>query len=133
MRYLSAFLILLFLLALATPPAGAAVVIESLLVRRQEDNVNIRVTVRNPGSATQRGPIVIQLYVRANSSQPWQKIKTWNNIGRLPAGHRVSRDFFEENNALLAALAASGTFEVRAVLTAPGIQDVESTTSFTRQ
>ncbi|MGE0488694.1 MAG: hypothetical protein AB7S38_05735 [Vulcanimicrobiota bacterium] len=114
-------LIVALLLVFAHLPATAEVVVEDLLVRRKDDNVNIRVTVKNPGSSTQRGPVVVELYARPNENEGWQKIKSWNNITKLQRGFRVSRDFFDENNVYLAQLAATGSFEVKAVVSAPGL------------
>ena len=114
-------LIVALLLVFAHLPALADAQIEDLLVRRKDNNVNIRVTVRNPGTSTQQGPVVIDLFARANENEGWQKIKTWNNISKLQRGFRVSRDFFDENNVYLAQLATAGSFEVRAVVTAPGL------------
>lgn len=101
-------------------PTWADTAVESLLVRRQADNVNIRVTVTNPGVTTQAGPITVTLYARPNQQTEWAKITSWNNISKIPKGNRVSRDYFDENNAVLKEYAASGTFEVRAVVNAPG-------------
>lgn len=113
--------IVALLLVFSQLPAAADVVVEDLLVRRKDDNVNIRVTVRNPGSSTQAGPVVVELYARPNENEGWQKIKSWNNITKLQRGFRVSRDFFDENNVYLAQLAAAGSFEVKAVVSAPGL------------
>jgi hypothetical protein len=124
----------LLLTALLVAPALADVKIEQLLVRMKAGDVNIRVTVYNPGGSTQAGPILIDLYVREDASSPWQKIKTWNNIQKLPAGHRVSRDFFVENNAKLRALAADEVFEAKAVVRLPGgVKDVEAVQAYERE
>ncbi|MBI3924368.1 MAG: hypothetical protein HY319_02395 [Armatimonadetes bacterium] len=100
--------------------AGAEVTLETLLVRRWYDNLNIRVSLHNPSPARQPGPVVVELSARANSAEAWIPVKTWNNINYIQPGFRVSRDFFEENSAFLRQLASRGTFEVRAVVRAPG-------------
>ena len=116
---------------LVTPLASSAdVAVEELLVRRQDSNVNIRVNLHNPSSDVQQGPIVLALMVRKDANKPWTTIHTWNNISKLAPGYRVSRDYFDENNSILADLAASGAFEVRAFVRAPGDFSVESTTTF---
>ncbi len=117
----------LFLGALLLAPCSAEVAIEELKVRMQGQDVNIRVSIRNPGRQTQAGPIMIDLYVRDDAGSPWQLIKTWNDLPKLQAGYRVSRDFFEENNALLRALAADKQFDAKAVIRLPGgVKDVEA-------
>jgi len=111
--------------------AGADATIEELLVRRKGTDVNIRVMVRNPAVTVQKGPVVIELYVRDTASNAWEKINTWNDIKQIKAGEKVSRDFFQANNAKLRALAADGAFEARAVVKMPGgVKDMESVYSW---
>ncbi len=112
--------IILLTLLLLQLPSTAETAVESLLVRRQGDNVNIRVTVNNPGVTTQTGPVVVTLYARQDDTQEWTKITSWNNIAKIPKGYRVSRDYFDENNMTLKNLAAAGPFEVLAAVNAPG-------------
>ena len=111
-------------------PSSADVAVEELLVRRQNSNVNIRVNVTNPAAETQSGPVVIALLARQNATLPWTTIHVWNNIAKIPSGHRLARDYFDENDAILAELAKRGTFEVRAVVRAPGDTSVEKVTTF---
>lgn len=112
-------------------PARADIEIEQLLVRMKGEDVNIRVTIRNPGTHRQAGPVVIDLYVRDDASAPWEKIRTWNDIAFVQPGYRVSRDFFEENNAKLRALAADHEFEAKAVVRVPGgVKDVEAVRAY---
>ncbi len=112
-------------------PALADIEIEQLQVRMKGEDVNIRVTVRNPGAQRQAGPVVIDLFIRDNASSPWEKIRTWNDIAFVQPGYRVSRDFFEENNARLRALAADHEFEAKAVVRVPGgVKDVEAVRAY---
>ena len=104
--------------------AWADVSVEDVLARRQGSSVNLRVTVNNPAGTTQKGPVKVVLFVRQTNSDPWQTVKTWTNIQKLGAGERVSRDYFDENNATLKALAESGAFEVRATAQGPGAPKV---------
>ena len=112
------------ILSLAFLALGASVFadvsVEEVLARREGADINIRVTVNNPASTTQKGPVKVVLSVRQTSSDSWQEIKTWTNIAKLAAGDRVSRDFFQANHTLLRQLAEQGTFEIRAVAQAPG-------------
>lgn len=114
-------ILLLTLLSLLQLPSIADTAVESLLVRRQGDNVNIRVTVNNPGRTTQAGPVVVTLFARQDETQEWIQITSWNNIAKIPKGNRVSRDYFDENNVTLKNLAAGGAFEVLAAVKAPGV------------
>ncbi len=113
-------LLALTVLMLLQLPSLADTAVENVLIRRQGENVNIRVTVTNPGAATQAGPIVVTLFARQNEGQEWVKLTSWNNIAKIPKGHRVSRDYFDENNTTLKEFAAAGHFEVRTVVNAPG-------------
>ena len=107
--------------------AWADVKIEQLLVRRKGADVNIRVVINNPGATAQKGPVQIDLYVRDTESQPWEKIKTWNDISAIKPKDKIARDFFEENNAKLRELAKDGAFEARAVVSLPGgVKGVET-------
>ena len=100
--------------------AFADVNVEEVLARREGADINIRVTVNNPATTTQKGPVKVVLSVRQTSSDAWQEIKTWTNISKLAAGNRASRDFFQANHPLLRKLAEQGSFEIRAVAEAPG-------------
>lgn len=122
--------ILCLLLLGLSGSAQADVIVEELLVRRQDESVNIRVNLRNPGTARQNGPIVITLYVRASERDGWTMVKSWSDVKFLQPGYKVSRDYFDKNNTLLAELAAAGEFQARASVTAPGIKDAVEKTSW---
>lgn len=111
-------------------PAQADVLIEDLLVRRMTDSVNIRVSITNSALTRQPGPVQVDLYVRATEEDEWINIRTWNNIASMGPGHRISRDFFEENHPLLRDLAALGRFQVRASVKAPNFRDAVEKTSW---
>jgi hypothetical protein len=113
------FAIVLLFSALCSLAASAEVNIEELLVRRGPASLNIRLTVNNPSQVRQLGPVVAKLYARANPSDEWVHLRTWDNISTLKPGYRTSRDFFEENSSFLRQLADGGQFEVRAVVTGP--------------
>lgn len=110
--------------------AGAEAEVESLLVRRMSDNVNIRVTLANPTRLRQQGPIVVDLFVRADEGQAWEKIKTWTDIRYLQPGYRVSRDYFGANSAALQNLAYGGRFQVKTSVRGPGMKDTVEFTSW---
>jgi hypothetical protein len=123
-------LIALAILAATFLPAHADAVVDDVLVRRAGDDVNIRVTVRNPAKARQAGPVMVDLYVRAGESDEWTKVKSWDDIEYIGGGYKVSRDYFDENNSLLKDLAAKGRFQSKAVVTAPGQKDSAEKTSW---
>ena len=103
-------------------PARAGVVVEDVVVRRQGADVNIRVTVHNDTAARVKAP-VFTLYVRKDDAAAWVKVKTWNDITMIQPHYKVSRDYFDENNAMLRALAASGSFQAKATVQAPGLTE----------
>jgi hypothetical protein len=111
--------LLLFLLALVSP-ALADVGIDSLLVRRKNGAVNVRVNLFNFGPGGAKGPFHLEILGRADANDSWQSMKVWTNIGKLAAGHKVSRDFFDPNSTVLARLSTLPFFEVKAVLSVAG-------------
>lgn len=111
------FVLLVCLLGL-TLPASAQAQIEDLLIHRDGEVVNLRVTARNPGPASEPGPLTIELWGRPLGSPDWAPLHAWSNLGGLAAGHRVSRDFFSKEGDTTSEL-AEGEFEVRAVLSGP--------------
>ncbi|MBX3166215.1 MAG: hypothetical protein KF760_02340 [Candidatus Eremiobacteraeota bacterium] len=113
-RFLTATAILVTITA-----AQADVKVEDLLIRTDGGNANIRANIHNPGGITEKGPITVTLSARENGGQ-WQEIKTWTNIDKLGPNWRVARDYFDANNQVLRDLVAKGSFEVRAVVSAPG-------------
>jgi hypothetical protein len=113
------FVLLLCLLGLASPALGQAQ-IDDLHISRDGEVVNIRVSLRNPGPRSQPGPLIIELFARPLGGENWQSLHTWSDISRLAAGYRVSRDFFSKDGDTATSL-AEDEFEVRAVLSGPGL------------
>lgn len=129
-RSLLGVLATLALVVFTSLPVLSAPVVEELVVRRQGDRVNVRVVLRNPSSVRQPGPIVIELFARRDASAAWEKVKTWKDIPYLQPGYKVARDIFQDNSPVLQAL-SQGTFEVRAVVKAPGLKtDIEKTSQY---
>lgn len=109
----------LIALLLAGPAFGQAV-IDDLHISRDGEVVNIRVSLRNPGPDSQRGPLRIELFGRPLGAPDWQPLYSWNDITGLANGHRVSRDFFSTDGDAASSMAL-GEFEVRAVLSGPNL------------
>jgi hypothetical protein len=122
------FLLALFVVS-AAMPVWADVSIEELLVRREGASVNLRINVHNTGAESQKGPVMISLYVRKDANDTWQLLKQWNEAS-LAAGNRLARDYFDPDNQYLTDLAHTGSFQVKATVTAPGIEDVARETSW---
>jgi len=121
---------LLILGSMATA-AFADVKIDEVMVRRKGQDINLRVVISNPGATPQKGPVQIALSVRDTPDKPWVPIKTWNDISVIKPGNKIARDFFEENNETLRAMAIDGAFETRAVVTLPnGAKGVETVYSW---
>ena len=121
-------LLILFFLCLCLPSA-AQTVIDDLTISPDGEVVNIRVVLRNSGTVSQAGPILVNLFARQNSSQEWQPIYSWNDIPGLAAGYRISRDYFSDDQDLVYQWAGHhDLFEVRATVTGPGLSEsVEKT------
>lgn len=115
--------LLLLLLLVLTLPATAQSLFEDLRISREGDIVNIRVTLKNSTGRTQAGPLKIELYARPMGAEQWSKVQTWTNLPKLAKGNRVSRDFFSKDGDLVSNLAMQDHFEVRAVLTGPGLSE----------
>lgn len=54
--------------------------------------VNVRITLTNPGQVTQRGPIEIILLGRRRGGE-WSELQSWT-LSSLPSGYRAVRDYF---------------------------------------
>jgi hypothetical protein len=124
---------LLILGALALGMVGTAaadVKISELLLRKKGEDLNVRVVVTNPGARTQRGPVKVTLWVRPDGSSQWSRVKVWTNIDKIQVGHRVARDFFDENNATLRQVASQPSWEAKVQVSAPGAASDEKSEVF---
>lgn len=119
-RLFTAALALALLWAIAAP-AMAKVTIADVFVNwqgRRSAEINIRVTVKNPGSYTQQGPVIVSLFVRGNSGESWRKIQEWDDIAKIQPGYRIARDYFTLPGAVPGAL-ETGRFQVMATVHTP--------------
>ena len=114
----------MLLTAMLSGSAAADLEVKEVLVRKKGPDVNVRVTIDNPGGPTRKAPIKVTLFIRPDSGAKWERIKVWTNIAKVAANEKVSRDFFEENNAKLRRIAENPAFEVKAVLQANGVKDI---------
>ena len=105
--------------------ASADVVVREVLLRKKGTDINVRVVVDNPAATTQRGPVVLTLYVRENSTSEWKKVKQWNAISKIKPGDKIARDIFSQNSLLLRNVATNYTWQARATATAPGAKSSE--------
>jgi hypothetical protein len=87
-------------------PSGTSLVFDPIKVEIT-GSVNVRLIVRNPGQETLRGPLSLELWGRGRGEAQWRSLKTWKGIDKLPAGYRVSRDYFSELQPLF-----QGSFEL---------------------
>lgn len=103
------------LLIFTTLNASAEAQIQDLEISREGEQVNIRVKLYNPGPTGDRGPILVDLWGRANSQEEWKLLKSWEKGFKLPKGYKVSRDYFSspgtDSHTFL-----QGNFEVSASL-----------------
>lgn len=119
------------MLLASTMGAAADVNVNDILLRKKGNDINVRVIVGNPATKEQKGPVVVTLFVRPNSAAKWEKIKTWNDIAKIKAGDKVSRDIFSENSAPLCNVASSVEWQAKATVTAPGAKSKEKTVTNT--
>jgi hypothetical protein len=113
--------LLLFLLCLCLPCA-AQTVIDDLQISPDGEVINIRVVLKNTGTVSQSGPLLVELFARKNASEEWQAIYSWNDIPGLAAGYRISRDYFSEDQDLVYQWAGHhDLFQVRATVTGPDL------------
>ena len=117
------------LVGLCAASAWADVTIQDVLVRKRGNQVNVRVNLINLDGPTVNKP-VITLYIRPDENSEWEQIKVWTNIAKIGVGEKVSRDFFEENNARLAESATHPAFEVKAAFRAQGVDEYSKTTVY---
>ena len=57
-------------------------------------SVSVRLVLRNPSQESVRGPLALELWGRALGDSSWMSLKTWQGLDQVPAGYRVSRDYF---------------------------------------
>jgi matrixin len=69
-------------------------------------SVNVRLFLKNPTDQTLRAPMALELYGRGRGESQWLPLKTWS-LEKVPAGFRVSRDYFSDNTPLF-----TGNFEL---------------------
>ena len=68
-----------------------------------KNSVNVRIALRNPQTETLRAPLVIELWGRPRGQGQWRQLKTWNGLDKIPAGYRITRDYFTEMQPLFAS------------------------------
>lgn len=69
--------------------------------------VNVRLLLRNPSEESVAGPLALELWGRVLGDSQWISLKTWQGVNQIPAGHRVSRDYFSDLQPLFV-----GNFEL---------------------
>lgn len=111
-------------LVATTLAASAAVDVQDVLLRKKGPDINVRVIVDNPSASTQKGPVLVTLFVRPDSNASWSKIKVWS-ISKIKPGEKISRDIFSENSAILRNAANNYTWQARATVSAPGAKGDE--------
>lgn len=99
------------------------------VVHGSQTEVNVRTEVRNPSSVRQKGPVMVDLYVRGDSSEAWRHLYTYPAIGGIPARERVVRDYFVPAHRLDPAL-ASGHFQVKATSSLPDGSETENIATY---
>lgn len=92
-----------------------------LKVWRNGSRIHVRVTAHNPDRRW-HGPFTMNLKARRAQVGPWIPLRTWKSVPPLGPGHRVSREFFQEQSVLLRALSATGPLQLRASIDGPGFQ-----------
>ena len=111
-------------LALAALLPGAAlaqnnlreVQIEPIYVARKNGQINVRVTLHNPGSIV-HSRYDIRLLARANQGENWQELQSWHERA-LPAGKLV-RDYIPVPP--LNPVLAGAAFQLRAEVSVHGV------------
>lgn len=106
--------------------AFADVKIQDILLRKQGDDINVRVVTTNPARLSQKGPVRVNLFVRADPDSPWRLVKNWS-IVKIKPGEKVSRDVFAENSVALRNAAENYNWQAKATVTAPGARNGEKT------
>lgn len=122
MRYAVVLFAMMLMVILLQAPLSADVTVDDIIVRWEgptPEHINIRARLFNTGNTTENGPIEVKLFIRADSSESWRELITWNNIPRLPAQNKVSRDYLPKRGDTLDPALATGTFQVRVTATSP--------------
>ncbi|MHC9544862.1 MAG: hypothetical protein AB9903_35555 [Vulcanimicrobiota bacterium] len=75
--------------------AGATLELQPIVIRKKNDENNIRVRVKNTGAVAASGlkdNLVIYLRVKHPTTGKWVELQKWSNIDSIKPGDTVSRD-----------------------------------------
>lgn len=81
-----------------TGPASGRLQFEPIKVELT-GSVNIRIFLKNPNEETLRAPMTMELLAKGKREKRWTSLKTWE-LAKVPAGYRISRDYFSDNQPL---------------------------------
>lgn len=75
---------------------GGNLILEDLVIRKRENQVNFRVRIKNIGSTAAEdlyGKLVVSIHVRDSMKGKWRELKHWSNIDKIIPGNVISRDY----------------------------------------
>jgi hypothetical protein len=85
--------------------------------------IDVRVILTNPGTRVEPGPIRVQLFVRGSASEGWRLLTTMPDIGRIPPGYKIARDYLVNQTGADPVILLN-RFQLRVVATAANGQAV---------
>ena len=112
-------------LAALALPALADVNVDEILINQvspKAESTNIRVNLSNPGAQPARISSV-DLQVRANDSDSWQTIKTFDNRNflKIMPNKRLALDYLPARGEAVNPIILQPEFQVRATVNGPGM------------
>ena len=112
-------------LAALALPALADVNVDEILINQvspKAESTNIRVNLSNPGAQPARISSV-DLQVRANDSDSWQTIKTFDNRNflKIMPNKRLALDYLPARGEAVNPTILQPEFQVRALVNGPGM------------
>lgn len=109
--------------AMLSPATGAVLELQPLVNRKQNDEINFRVRVKNIGTMSANNlnhNLVLFLRVKNEKTGQWDELQKWSNIHSIKVGDTVARDRTPVKSTNIDVLSERFTLQAEIVLTKPG-------------
>jgi hypothetical protein len=103
--------------------AGATLELQPIVIRKQNDENNIRVRIKNTGTVAAgslKDNLVVYLRVKHPKTGKWVELQKWSNIDSIKPGDTISRDRTPVKSVDSEMLSDKFTVQAEIVLKKPG-------------
>jgi hypothetical protein len=111
--------------------AGATLELQPIVIRKKNDEYNLRVRVKNTAAVSAsglKGNLVVYLRVKHPKTGEWVELQKWSNIESIKAGETVSRDRTPVKAVDSEMLTDKFTVQAEIVLSKPGTTKISKAT-----